>query len=260
GVGDAFVDMDVDGHRETHPVSSKAFWHRLTLKGFDHTGKVPAAAELKRQIELLQAKAVQKEAPVREVFVRAAFANGCIYIDLANNSWSAIEIGGDGWRIIQSPPVRFIRVPGMLSLPMPQSGGSIETLRTLVNVRDGNDFVLVIAWLLNALRNKGQHPPLVLTGPEGAAKTMLLAVLRALIDPSGTPLGGLPRTERELTSQASQGYLLAFDNVSALSIQMSDALCRLSTGGGARPVILNGIDEVVTRPDLADRCLLVTCD
>jgi hypothetical protein len=38
GVGDAFVDMDVDGHRETHPVSSKAFRHWLTLKGFDHTG------------------------------------------------------------------------------------------------------------------------------------------------------------------------------------------------------------------------------
>jgi hypothetical protein len=148
----------------------------------------------------------------------------------------------------------------MLPLPLPQSGGSIETLRTLVNVRDDNDFVLVLAWLLDALRNKGQHPPLVLSGPEGAAKSTLVAILRALIDPSCTPLGGLPRTERELTTQASQRYLQAFDNVSALSIQMSDALCRLSTGGGARPVIINGINDVVTRPDLADRCLFVTCD
>ena len=251
GKGDAFIDLDVDGHRETHPVSSKAFRHWLTLKGFDHTGKVPAAAELKRQTELLQAKAVQQGSLEREVYVRAAFANGRIYIDLADNSWSAVEIGADGRRIIQSPPVRFIRVPEMLPLPLPQSGGSIETLRTLVNVRDDNDFVLVTAWLLKALRNAGQHPLLVLSGPEGAAKSMLLAILRALIDPSGTPLGGLPRTERELTSQASQGYLLAFDNVSALSIQMSDALCRLSTGGGARPVIINGINDVVTRPDLA---------
>jgi hypothetical protein len=260
GKGDAFIDLDVAGHRETHPVSSKAFRHWLTLKGFDHTGKVPAAAELKRQTELLQAKAVQQGSLEREVYVRAAFANGRIYIDLADNSWSAVEIGADGRRIIQSPPVRFIRVPEMLPLPLPQSGGSIETLRTLVNVRDDNDFVLVTAWLLKALRNAGQHPLLVLSGPEGAAKSMLLAILRALIDPSGTPLAGLPRTERELTSQASQGYLLAFDNVSALSIQMSDALSRLSTGGGARPVIINGINDVVTRPDLADRCLFVTCD
>jgi hypothetical protein len=260
GEGDAFVDLDVDGHRETHSVSSKAFRHLLTLKGFDHTGKVPAAAELKRQTELLQAKAVQQGSLECEVYVRAAFANDCIYIDLADNSWSVVEIKADGWRIIQSPPVRFIRVPGMLSLPMPQSGGSIETLRTLVNVRDENDFVLVISWLLNALRDNRQHPLLVLSGPEGTAKSMLLAVLRALIDPRCTPLGGLPRTERELAILASQGYLLAFDNVSALSILMSNALCRLSTGGGARPIILNGIDDVVTRPDLADRCLFVTCD
>ena len=260
GEGDAFVDMDVDDHRETHPVSSKAFRHWLTLKVSDHTGKLPAAAELKRQIEWLQAKAVQNETPMREVFVRAGFANGRIYIDLADNSWSAVEIGADGRRIIQSPPVRFIRVPGMRSLPIPQSGGSIETLRALVNVRDENDFVLVLAWLLDALRNKGQHPPLVLSGPEGTAKTTLVAILRALIDPSGTPLGGLPRTERELATLASQAYLLTFDNVSALSIQISNSLCRLSTGAGARPVIINGINDVVTSADLADRCLFVTCD
>src|ERR1035437_6331776 len=95
GKGDAFVDMDVDGHRETHPVSSKAFRHWLTLKGFDRTGKVPAAAELKRQIELLQAKAVQQETPVCEVHIRTAYAEGCIYIDLADNSWSAVEIRAD---------------------------------------------------------------------------------------------------------------------------------------------------------------------
>jgi hypothetical protein len=258
--GDAFVDMDVDGHRETHPVSSKTFRHRLALEQLERTGKAPAAAELKRQTELLQAKAVQQVSLEREVYVRAAFANDCIYIDLADNSWSVVEIKADGWRIIQSPPVRFIRVPGMLSLPMPKSGGSIETLRTLVNVRDDNDFVLVIAWLLNTLRGNRQHPPLVLSGPEGTAKTTLVAILRALVDPSCTPLGGLPRTERELATLASQGYLLTFDNVSALSIQLSNALCRLSTGGDARPVIINGIDDVVTRPDLADRCLFVTCD
>jgi hypothetical protein len=80
GEGDAFVDMDVDGHRETHPVSSKAFRHWLNLKGFDHTGKLPAAAELKRQTELLQAKAVQQETPVHEVHARAAFAAASAYV------------------------------------------------------------------------------------------------------------------------------------------------------------------------------------
>jgi hypothetical protein len=64
---------------------------------------------------------------------------------------------------------------------------------------------------------------------------------------------------------ASNGYLLAFDNLSGLPAWLSDALCRLASGGSfavrqlqaARPLILNGIEEVITRPDLADRSIFV---
>ena len=52
---------------------------------------------------------------------------------------------------MQRPPVRFVRTPGMLPLPVPEKGGSIETLRSLVNVADEQDFVLVVAWLLAAM-------------------------------------------------------------------------------------------------------------
>jgi len=68
---------------------------------------------------------------------------------------------------------------------------------------------------------------------------------------------------------------LAYDNLSGLPEWLSDGLCRLATGGGfatrklyadddeaifdfCRPVMLNGIDELLTRPDLADRALRVT--
>jgi hypothetical protein len=68
---------------------------------------------------------------------------------------------------------------------------------------------------------------------------------------------------------------VAFDNISNLPPWASDALCRLSTGGGfsarelytdseevlfdaTRPVILNGITDVATRPDLLDRGIIIT--
>jgi hypothetical protein len=258
--GNAFVDMHVDGHRETRAVLSDTFRRWLALKLYEVTGKAPSRAELTRQVELLEAKALRPDIPERDIYIRAACENGYIYIDLADNGWSAVEIGPDGWRIIQNSPVRFIRMSGMMPLPPPEQDGSIESLRSLINVRDENDFVLLISWLLNALRNQGGHPPLVLKGGEGTAKSTLVAILRALIDPSCTPLGGLPRTERELIIQAGQRYVQPFDNIPVLTIQMSNALCRLATGVSARPVILNGIDDVVTRPDLADRCLFVTCD
>jgi hypothetical protein len=85
----------------------------------------------------------------------------------------------------------------------------------------------------------------------------------------------LSREERELMIAANNGYLLAFDNLSGLPIWLSDALCRLASGGSfavrqlytddeevlfeaARPILLNGIEEVISRPDLGDRAIFLT--
>ena len=258
--GRAFADICTQGVRQTLPVSSDAFRRWLQVDVCEIAGKAPSSAELKRQVGLLEAKALQPGTPEREVHLRTAFADGRIYLDLCDSSWRAVEVGPDGWRLTYNPPVRFIREPGMSALPVPAPGGSIETLRSLVNISDETDFVLLVAWLVDALHNEGGHPILVLSGAEGTAKSTLVAILKALIDPSSKSLSGLPRTEHELATQVGLGYLQAFDNVRGLSGQMSDALCRLSTGGGARPIFINGIDDVVTRPDLADRCLFVTCD
>jgi hypothetical protein len=109
---------------------------------------------------------------------------------------------------------------------------------------------------------------------KGSAKTVLSKLLRALIDPSVAPVRALPRDERELFIAASHSHVLAFDNLSGLPPWLSDTLCRLTSGGAfstrrlftdqdeilfaaARPVILNGIEDVITRPDLADRAILL---
>jgi len=87
---------------------------------------------------------------------------------------------------------------------------------------------------------------------------------------SAAPVRSLSREERELMIAANNGYLLAFDNLSGLPVWLSDALCRLASGGSfavrqlytddeevlfeaARPILLNGIEEVISRPDLGDR-------
>ncbi len=102
-------------------------------------------------------------------------------------------------------------------------------------------------------------------------------ILRSLLDPNTAPLRALPREDRDLFIAANNGHVLAFDNVSGLPAWISDTLCRLATGGGfavrqlytdqdevlfdaARPVILNGIEDIVTRPDLADRAIFLTLE
>lgn len=100
-------------------------------------------------------------------------------------------------------------------------------------------------------------------------------MLKALVDPNVAPVRALPREQRELMIAANNGHVLAFDNLSGLPPWLSDALCRLATGGSfavrqlytnedgilfqaTRPLLVNGIEDVISRPDLADRSIFLT--
>jgi hypothetical protein len=163
----------------------------------------------------------------------------------------------------------------MNELLVPRRGGSIEDLRPFLNLQSNENFVLIVSWLVAALRPKGPYPVLVLQGEAGNAKSTAVRVLRSLVDPNTTPLRSEPRETRDLMIAARNSWCIAFDNVSRLSPRLSDDLCRMATGGGfstrqlytdneeilfnaSRPVLLNGIDTVVYRGDLLDRSLLIS--
>jgi hypothetical protein len=272
--GTGFADLLIDGHRETWPLRGKRFGAWLRQQYYERTWDAPSPAALNAALNALEAQA-QFDGPQRKVSLRLAEQDGLIYLDLADEFWRCVEIGANGWRIAEDPPVRFRRSAGMQPLPLPLRGGSIEALAPFLNLASENDFMLVVAWLLGALRAGGPYPVLAIAGEQGSAKTLLSKLLRALIDPSVAPVRALPRDERELFIAASNGHVLAFDNLSGLPPWLSDALCRLTSGGAfstrrlftdqdeilfaaARPVILNGIEDIITRPDLADRAILLT--
>ena len=274
--GTGFADLDINGHRETWPIRSKGFRRWLARRFFEETQGAPSSEALQSALNVIEAKA-HFDAPERMVHIRVGGLDGRLYLDLGDENWRAVEIDATGWRVIDSPPVRFRRAAGMKPLPMPATGGSVETLRSFLNVQSDDDFVLVVAWALAVLRNRGPYPVLVLSGEQGSAKSTFAAILRALLDPNTAPLRALPREDRDLFIAASNGHVLAFDNVSGLPAWISDTLCRLATGGGfavrqlytdqdevlfdaARPAILNGIEDIVTRPDLADRAVFLTLE
>jgi hypothetical protein len=201
--------------RETWPIRSKRFRGWLRRRYYEATGGALAEQAISSELDLLEARA-QFDAPERSVHVRVAEHEGHIYLDLADEHWRAIEIGPDGWRVNRCPPVRFRRPAGMLPLPVPEKGGSIETLLPFLNLSSRNDFVLVVAWLLATLRPSGPYPLLAISGEQGSAKTVLSKMLKALVDPNVAPVRALPREERELMIAANNGYVLAFDNLSGL--------------------------------------------
>jgi hypothetical protein len=272
--GTGFADVLIDGHRETWAVRSKRLRDWLRRRHYEATGAAPRPPEVRSALDLLEARA-QFDAPERAVHVHLAEHADRIYLDLADARWRAVEVGPDGWHVIGSPPVRFRRPAGMLPLPFPVRGGSIEALGSLLNLPHRNDFVLVVAWLLATLRSGGPHPLLAVAGEQGSAKTVLSKLLKTLIDPHAAPVRALARDERELMIAATHSHLLAFDNLSGLPAFLSDALCRLASGGSlavrrlytdedemlfqaARPILLNGIENVISRADLADRAIFLT--
>jgi hypothetical protein len=286
GNGIAFADLIVAGHRETWPIRSKQFRYeyiRYLKRQFEQlTGAgivlaLTMGLSLKKSavnaaIDEFEMRAICSHS-TREVHVRVAAGGDDIYIDLADAGWHAVRVTAAGWSIVQSPPVRFRRSTGMQPLPFPVRGMSIDRLRPFLNI-NANDFVLVVAYLLAALRPSGPYPVLALIGEQGTAKTTLVRVLRSLIDPSTVPSSSLPFSGRDLFIAAYNSHIQAFENVSKLSNLMSDYLCRLATGGGVRtralfrdvdetllratrPIMLEGIANYIVRADLMDRAIIL---
>jgi hypothetical protein len=114
----------------------------------------------------------------------------------------------------------------------------------------------------------------MLRGGQGSAKSTTTRILRYLVDPSESPVRSLPRSVEDLAVAARNSWVIALDNVSGIRPDISDALCLLATGGGfgtrrfytnveevvldaRRPVIINGIGEAPSRPDLLERSIVI---
>jgi hypothetical protein len=164
----------------------------------------------------------------------------------------------------------------MKPLPRPIPGGRLEILLDpFVNVGSPEDLTLLIGWLVAALRPMGSQLVLELQGEQGSGKSTLLDVLKETVDPNKAAKRSEPKEPRDLMIAASSNWLLSLDNLSGIPPWLSDALCRLSTGGAfgtrqlytdeeeilfeaKRPIVINGIGAVVTRPDLLDRSILLS--
>ncbi|MEE8176559.1 MAG: primase C-terminal domain-containing protein, partial [Acidobacteriota bacterium] len=271
--GEAYATVPVNDHSENWAIKSGGFRRWLRWRFYKLTGKGPNAQAIQDAVNTIAAIA-EYASPEHPVFVRVAEMDGSVYLDLANDAWQGVKIDAQGWQVADPLPVRFIRRRGMLPLPLPERGSRLEVLRQFVNVGNDSDWTLLLSWLVAAFRARGPYPVLVLHGEQGTAKSSTARVLRGIIDPNTAPLRSEPKDSRDLIIAASNSWVINFDNLSHLPAWLSDALCRLSTGGGfatrelytdaeeiifeaTRPVILNGIEELATRGDLLDRALIL---
>lgn len=270
---DPFASVLVDGHTETSPVASREFAYMLRHRYYLRTSSAPPKQALEDAINVFGSRALF-DGTEQAVFLRVAGHDGKTYLDLGDSTWSAVEISSAGWSIVTNPPVKFWRSRGMRALPHPVAGADIHELRSFLNVAD-QEWPLVLVWILAACRPRGPFPILTLNGEQGSCKSSTSAVLRNLVDPNAAALRSGPRDERDLFIAANNSLVITLDNLSHLPDWLSDALCRLATGGGMatrqlytdlnetivnvqRPIVLNGIAELATRGDLLDRSIVVS--
>lgn len=270
--GDTYATVPIGTSQETYRLDDARFSEWLTERHFTATKLCPSLASIKDTIRTLRAKA-RYEGTSQTVAVRVAEHNGRLYIDLGDASGQAVEVVAGGWQLVRSP-VRFLRPSGQLPLPVPERGGSLQEWRNLVNLKDDNAWLLLVTCILCMYRTGLPFVILVVQGQQGSAKSTLCRHIRSLVDPNGTPLCAIPHREQDLVISANHSLLLAFDNLSHVMPWLSDALCRMATGGGhttrklfsdtseirmnvMRPVLINGITDLTTRSDFLDRTVTV---
>jgi hypothetical protein len=237
--------------------------------------RAPSGAALTDALTIIAGKS-QFEGDERSIWTRVADGgDGCLYLDLGTPDWDAVRIGPDGWEVVSRPPVYFRRGQATGALPYPARDGSLDGLRVLLRRLSESDFRKVVGWLLG-----------VYTTPLGRIRCLSSLPSRDPGSPSSpaacaswrtrpVAMRGMPRDERDLVIAAKSNHVLALDNVSTLPGWLSDALCRLATGGGwatrrlytdadeelflvQRPVILTGIEDFVVNGDLLDRALILS--
>lgn len=271
--GTPYARVEAGDHHEVHRIDSVAYrevlagtFLRIVGKGCNRNAIADATTTLSALARF--------GTDARKVRLRTAAVEDAVILDMGGTDWRSIEVSAKGWDWCKTPPM-FRRVGAQLPLPEPKEP-DFSRLWDHVNVADEHK-PLVAGFLLAALRPSGPYPQLHLSGEQGSGKSTIARMLKALVDPSTSALRAPPKDTRDLLVGALNGWCLALDNLSFLTPQLSDALCRLSTGGAIserqlytnadevlievqRPVILNGIEDLATRPDLADRGLHVECE
>lgn len=272
----AYITIPIDGHHEHWRVRSHDLRLMLRYRYHKHkSGAQPGGQALEDAIGALEARAIF-DGPEHQVFLRTASRDGRNYLDLCDKAWRAVEIDASGWRVIENPPVKFIRTNAMRALPDPEHDDRTidQLLRPFINVKTDAEFSLLVAWAMAALRPDGPYPILAIGGEAGTAKSSACKFIRALIDPNEVPLRSLPRDDAGLWVGADNCYVMGYDNVSFIDEWLSDSFCRIAHGGGMtvrtlykdreeesftsrRPLIFNGIGSLANRSDLSDRSIVV---
>lgn len=268
----SYIRLTQEEQITTMPINSKEFQYWVRNEMYNLQKIAISKEALNNAISTLEGLA-SVQGNRREVFVRMARHDGCIYYDLCNKNNEAIKISSNSVDIVPNPGI-FIRYGHMKEQCLPKAtiGDPFEKLLKFLPM-EYEDQILTLVWLVTAFIPDIAHPILCPYGERGSGKSILFKVLRELIDPSLTPIMPLPQGLDDLYRMAHHSYMLMIDNSGSLPNATSDALCCITTGTAIsrrilytndddriavirRIIGINGVILPGIREDLLDRMLI----
>jgi hypothetical protein len=280
----AYASICAAGHWENYKIGSSDFERWLIREygrrhWYEMDGRrIPSI--IKREaynegIGVMEARAFEGQKIIPRL--RVGGEGGRVWLDLGRDDWMLIKVTAEGWEEFREgvPGVAFIRRPGMLPLPVPERGGDIRELGKFLNVKTDDDLALQSGWLVGTLMPEGPYPVDAVIGSGDTGKTTFCLTLQKMVDPKRAGLRPFSRSEDDAMVAARNGWVQAYDNISKVTPEQADLLCRISTGIGymkralrtdaepfimeaCRPQLLNGIPEnLAERGDLATRTIVV---
>ena len=116
----AYATIDAGGHREHCRLDDETFTDWLAERFHGQAGRVPNGQQIADALRVLKFKA-RKGACYRPA-IRVAWHDGANWFDLGDDKWRAVRIDGNGWSVVDRPPVRFVRTSFTDTLPEPVAG------------------------------------------------------------------------------------------------------------------------------------------
>jgi hypothetical protein len=271
---ESYIRLKNGDHNEIMSLKSRAIRRLLIREFWKAKNKAIAPDSVKNAIAVLDGRACY-DGPEHKLQNRMAWKDKELWYDMADAKWRAIKINENGWEIVNEPPILFNRYSHSQAQIVPQQkNGNIKLFLNYVNISDPDQQLLLLVYLISCFIPDFPHAILVILGSHGSAKSTLSKLLRRIVDPSFIEVASFPDSHRELVQALAHHPFLFFDNVSFVSEEVSDILCKATTGSGfvkrelysddddiiysfKRSIGLNGINLVTTRPDLLDRSILL---
>ena len=232
-----YASIQVNDHQETFEIDSKATKTIRWLKSsyYKETREIHSEESFKQALDTIKGQAFYGGSTKTEnIPKRISFDGYEFYYDLVSPDWKLVKISKDNIEFVgqnTSTPI-FARSKNQSEQTLPNflfDGNPIKEFCKFIKIEEFFSVHLITMFIPNIA-----CPIAVIVGPQGSLKSSQSAFIKKVVDPSGAKkeeqLSHLPKNIDDLNIHLNNNYLVAFDNISWITNETSDTLCKAITG------------------------------